>query len=138
MDTAAVTALLVRYCDVMDAGDWDGVGALFANGALVAPDGAELARGSAAVSSFFSSMVLLHDGSPRTKHLVLATGVQSMDDGIALARSSYLVLQLLDGALRPIVTGRYVDRVDDRGFLERRFFVDLAGDLSRHLRGYGA
>ena len=138
MDETAVTALLVRYCDLMDAGDWDGVGALFANGALVAPDGAELARGTEGVSAFYRSLVILHDGSPLTKHLVLGTVVEPQPDGTAVARSSYLVLQALDGELRPIVTGRYVDRVDAGGFLERRFFVDLAGDLSRHLRRQGA
>ena len=134
MDANAVAALLVRYCDLMDAGDWDGVGALFANGALVAPGGTELARGAPAVASFFASSVLLHDGSPRTKHLVLGTVVDPAEDGSAIARSSYLVLQSLDGRLEPIITGRYVDRVTDGGFLERRFFVDLTGDLSRHLR----
>ena len=135
MDANAITALLVRYCDLMDAGDWDGVGALFADGALAAPDGAELARGAEAVSAFYSALVMLHDGSPRTKHLVLGTVVEPQDDGTAVARSSYLVLQALDdGPLQPIITGRYVDRVTERGFHERRFFVDLAGDLSRHLR----
>jgi hypothetical protein len=135
MDANAVIALLVRYCDLMDAGDWDGVGALFADGGLLTPDGTELARGAEAVASFFASTVLLHDGSPRTKHLVLGTVVESRDDGTTIARSSYLVLQALDGGpLEPIITGRYVDRFANGGFVERRFFVDLAGDLSRHLR----
>ena len=134
MDYDAVAALLVRYCDLMDAGDWDGVGALFSDGALLAPDGSELARGADAVAAFYASMVVLHDGSPRTKHLVLGTVVDPQDDGAVVARSSYLVLQDLDGELRPIVTGRYLDRIAGGRFLERRFFVDLAGDLSRHLR----
>jgi 3-phenylpropionate/cinnamic acid dioxygenase small subunit len=130
-----VQELLTAYCDLMDAGDWDGVGRLFSNGALRAPDGSELARGQDAVAAFFRDSVLLHDGSPRTKHLVLNTIVDRQDDGSAVARSSYLVLQALDDRpLAPIITGRYVDRVADGGFLERRFFVDLAGDLSRHLR----
>jgi hypothetical protein len=134
MDANAVTALLVRYCDLMDAADWAGVGTLFADGALVAPDGTELARGAEAVASFFASTVLLHDGSPRTKHVVLGTVVEPQNDGTTISRSSYLVLQSLDGRLQPIITGRYTDRIRDGRFLERRFFVDLAGDLSRHLR----
>jgi hypothetical protein len=78
--------------------------------------------------------VILHDGSPRTKHLVLGTNVEPQDDGTAIARSSYLVLQAVEGRpLEAIITGRYVDRVVEDGFRERRFFVDLAGDLSRHL-----
>jgi hypothetical protein len=135
VDANAVTALLVRYCDLVDAGNWEGAGELFADGALVAPDGTELARGAEAVASFFASTVLLHDGSPRTKHLVLGTVVEPQDDGSAIARSSYLVLQGVDGGdVAPIITGRYVDHVRDDGFIERRFFVDLTGDLSRHLR----
>jgi hypothetical protein len=61
-------------------------------------------------------------------------------DGTVEARSSYLVLQAVEGVpLRPIITGRYVDRFArsaDGGwhFVERAFVVDLVGDLSRHLR----
>jgi hypothetical protein len=70
-------------------------------------------------------------------------------DGTVTARSSYLVLQAVDGlSLQPIITGRYVDTFapgpgggggGDHGddgwhFVERRFLVDLVGDLSRHLR----
>ena len=134
MNHAQITALLVRYCDLVDAGDWEGVGALFPDGALVGPDGTELVRGPRAIADFYASTVLLHDGSPRTKHLVLNTVVEQQDGGTAVVRSSYLVLQETDGALLPIITGRYVDRVAGGAFLERRFFVDLAGDLSQHLR----
>jgi hypothetical protein len=54
--------------------------------------------------------------------------------------SSYVVLQALDDLpLQPIVTGRYRDTFgrDSRGewrFEERRYAIDLAGDLSRHLK----
>ena len=133
MDRAVIDRLLVRYCELVDAADWDGVGALFARGVLFAPDRTELARGAEAVSAFFRDSVVLHDGSPRTKHLVLNTVVDELDNGSAEVRSSYLVLQALDGELRPIITGRYVDRVSDGAFLERRYVVDLAGDLSQHL-----
>ncbi|WP_410968997.1 hypothetical protein, partial [Salmonella sp. SAL4444] len=51
---------------------------------------------------------------------------------------SYLVLQAVDDLpLQPIIAGRYVDRFEPdrhgRHFAERRFGVDLVGDLSRHL-----
>jgi hypothetical protein len=57
-----------------------------------------------------------------------------------VARSSYVVLQAVDGfPLQPIIAGRYVDRFERDGtgwhFSERRFLVDLTGDLSHHLRG---
>ena len=124
----------------MDLADFDGVGALFADGALADEHGREIARGSEAVAAFFGSGTRLHDGSPRTKHLVLNT-ILEVDPaaGAATARSSYLVLQATDGSdLRPIITGRYRDtfsRRDGRwAFTERRFLVDLVGDLTAHLR----
>jgi 3-phenylpropionate/cinnamic acid dioxygenase small subunit len=134
-----IRELLARYCDLMDAGDWDGVGELFANGCLADEHGNELARGAPEVADFYRKGTILHDGSPRTKHLVLNTVISEAADGM-VARSSYLVLQALDEfRLQPIITGRYIDRFERDpegrwGFSERRFIVDLVGDLSRHLR----
>lgn len=61
-------------------------------------------------------------------------------DGRVVATSSYVVLQAVDGLpLQPIIAGRYTDTFADdpaRGgwhFVERRFTVDLTGDLSHHL-----
>lgn len=135
--------LLGRYCDLMDAGDWAGVGALFGRGRLADEHGAEIAAGAEAVERFYARGTLLHDGSPRTKHLVLNTVLDDpAADGTVAARSSYLVLQAVPGMpLRPIIAGRYVDRFAPDGagdagwhFAERRFVVDLVGDLANHLR----
>lgn len=135
-----VRALLARYGECMDAGDFDGVGELFADGCLSDEGGVELARGAEDVARFYRSITRLHDGSPRTKHLVLGTWLADPDAaGIITARSSYLVLQAVEpGALVPMITGRYVDRVAPASdgtwrFAERRFHVDLTGDLSQHL-----
>jgi 3-phenylpropionate/cinnamic acid dioxygenase small subunit len=134
-----IRGLLARYCELIDEGDFDGVGELFADGRLVDSSGRELAKGANAVADFYRSSEILYEGSPRTKHLVLNTTLES-DGGAVVARSSYLVLQALeDFPLQPIITGRYVDRferdADERWyFTERRFIVDLVGDLSRHLR----
>lgn len=135
-----VRNLLGEYCERMDLGDWPGVGALFAHGALADEHGTVLAAGAGAVEAFYRTGTQLHDGSPRTKHLVLNTILEVDDDaGTATARSSYLVLQQPpDGELRPIITGRYRDAFERADaawrFTERRFLVDLVGDLSRHLR----
>jgi hypothetical protein len=138
----AVRNLLGEYCERMDLGDWEGVGALFTDAALADEHGHELARGATAVAAFYRNGTQLHDGSPRTKHLVLNT-ILEVDDGAgtATARSSYVVLQQTEGTeLRPIITGRYRDTFardgsgDDWRFAERRFLVDLLGDLSAHLR----
>ena len=143
-DGDRIRNLLGRYCDLMDAGDWPGIGGLFARGRLVTDSGAELAAGADAVAEFYARGTRLHDGSPRTKHLVVNTVLADPgDDGTVVARSSYLVLQALDGGpLQPIITGRYVDRFapgdagagDGWHFVERAFAVDLVGDLSHHLR----
>ena len=180
-DSDRIRNLLGRYCDLMDAGDWPGVGALFAHARLADEHGVELAAGAEAVTAFYAAGTRLHDGSPRTKHLVTNTVLDApAADGTVTARSSYLVLQATDDLpLQPIITGRYVDRFaptagdepagsepagdepagdqpaghepaegapggdepapDDRGaeawrFVERRFAVDLVGDLSHHLR----
>lgn len=112
---------------------------MFARGRLGDEHGRPIAEGSDAVAAFYAGSVILHDGTPRTKHLVTNTVVELSDDATsAIARSSYLVLQQVgDGPLEPIVTGRYEDHLsaaDGWHFVERRFFVDLVGDLSRHLR----
>ncbi len=133
-DLEDIRELLVRYCELIDAADFDGVGQLFAEGAIADGEGNEIARGAEAVSSFYRSIVKLHDGSPRTKQLVLNVILEAP----TVVRSSYLVLQQIDDApLQPIITGRYRDTVrrtdDGWAFEERRFFVDLSGDLSHHL-----
>jgi 3-phenylpropionate/cinnamic acid dioxygenase small subunit len=141
-DGDRIRNLLGRYCDLMDAGDWPGIGALFARGRLVTDDGTELAEGASAVAEFYARGTQLHDGSPRTKHLVVNTVLdEPAAGGTVEARSSYLVLQAVEGMpLQPIITGRYVDRFAPDGdgrdwhFVERAFAVDLVGDLSRHLR----
>jgi hypothetical protein len=141
-DGDRIRNLLGRYCDLMDAGDWPGIGALFARGRLVTDDGTELAEGASAVAEFYARGTQLHDGSPRTKHLVVNTVLdEPAAGGTVEARSSYLVLQAVEGmTLQPIITGRYVDRFAPDGdgrdwhFVERAFAVDLVGDLSRHLR----
>ena len=59
--------------------------------------------------------------------------------GTAVSRSYFTALQALsDLALQPIASGRYHDRFERHDghwrFAERRVHVDLAGDMSHHLR----
>jgi ketosteroid isomerase-like protein len=136
-DGDRIRSVLGQYCERIDAGDFEGVGALFARGVLADEHGTELARGAEAVAAFFAATERLHDGSPRTKHLILNTAFDEEGDTV-VARSSYLVLQAVKGfPLQPIITGRYIDRFERDGvgwhFAERRFIVDLTGDVSHHL-----
>lgn len=142
-DTDHIRNLIGRYCDLMDAGDFDGIGALFIRAALAAGDGGPFAEGPDEIAAFFAAGTQLHGGGLATKHLVTNTVIDEPDaDGVVVARSSYLVLQALEGfPLQPIITGRYLDRFANGPggwfFTERRFFVDLIGDLSHHLADPG-
>jgi hypothetical protein len=134
-----VRNLLGRYCERIDAGDFEGVGALFADGRLATDGGAVLAEGSEAIAAFYAKGTRRHGPTPKTKHLVVDTVLEPTGDDGMVARSSYLVLQAIEGSLplQPIIAGRYVDTFERRGgtwtWIERRFTVDLVGDLSQHL-----
>jgi hypothetical protein len=146
-DGDVLRGLLGRYCDLVDAGDYDGVGELFAEAQLVDLEGRLVARGATEATALFAGQVQQHDGSPRTKHLVLNSQIE-IDGDVAVVRSSYLVLQQVPDVLplQPIVTGRYVDTFARRDpgadpgaapgwvWTERRFGVDLVGDLSHHFQ----
>ena len=145
--------LLGRYCECIDAGDFAGVGALFARGELAAGavDAPAFVRGAEAIAAFYAEGAQLHDGSPRTKHVVadIVFG-EPAADGTVVVRSSYVVHQAADGfPLQPLVAGRYVDTfahdpdaaADAAGtdggwhFTRRHFDLDLVGDLSHHWAG---
>ncbi|WP_426571861.1 nuclear transport factor 2 family protein [Aquihabitans sp. McL0605] len=139
-DTDRIRNLLGRYCDLMDAGDFDGLGELFSGAVMAAGDGPPFLTSGPAIAEFFRAGTQLHDGELRTKHLIANTRFDEPAlDGTVIARSSYVVLQAVEGLpLQPIIAGRYVDTfgrdADDAWcFTERRFHVDLLGDLSHHL-----
>ena len=135
-----IERLLYGYAERIDAGDFAGVGALFAEGEIRVADQPSGIRGAEAVRRLYASTVRLYaDGTPRTKH-VTTNVVVDVDEpaGTATARSYFTVLQQLDDfPLQVIVAGRYHDAfrcVDATWRFEvRRMYVDLQGDLSRHL-----
>ena len=103
--------LLATYCERIDRGDFAGVGDLFRKGGLADEHGNVFATGPEAVADVFARQVIRYDdGTPSTKHLVVNTVFESLDDAEAVARSSYVVFQAAgDTPLRPIITGRYRD-----------------------------
>lgn len=136
--------LLYIYAERIDAGDLEGVADLFAHGRIAAgPDAApeQIFEGRERVLALYRGSTRIHaDGTPRTKH-VTTNAIIEVDEagGTATARSTYTVLQQEDDRpLQPIVAGRYRDtfrRIDGRWWFDTRvMFVDLVGDLSRHLR----
>ncbi|HZP31114.1 MAG TPA: nuclear transport factor 2 family protein [Acidimicrobiia bacterium] len=139
-DEDAVAALVVEYASRLDAGDLDGVAALFAHGAFRSPAGTNLV-GAEAVRRLYDPVIRYADGTPRTKH-VLGNLDVTVDHSAATAtaRCAFVVLQAVPGfPLQPVLSGRYHDsfaKVDGEWcYLERMVLPDLNGDLSRHMAG---
>lgn len=139
VDRFEIAELLARYSAAVDDGDFAAVGALFAGGELRDAEDRVVAAGAAAVTDLFAATTQRHgSGTPETVHLVTNLVVEPQLDGSAVARSRFLVLQQVgSGALEPIVTGRYVDRLErDQGewvFRSRRMEPAIWGDVARHL-----
>ena len=137
-DAEAINALIMTYAERIDAGNLDGVAALFAHATWRVPARTEPFSGSAAVRRVYDA-VILYDGSPCTRHVVTNLVVELRGADRAVARSYFTVFQALpDFPLQPIIAGRYHDafeRVDGTWrFADRLILSDLIGDLSRHLR----
>ena len=133
-DRVAVTELLYRYAELIDAGDFDGVGELLGRGNFMG------VAGAARIGALFASTTRRfpdHGNTPRTRHLVL-NPIVDVSGETAAARSTFCVVQQTDTiALQPIVVGRYHDVFarDEHGwyFTERRVDVEMIGDVSDHL-----
>jgi 3-phenylpropionate/cinnamic acid dioxygenase small subunit len=132
-DEQQIANLVFRYAELVDAGQFDEVGALFAEATYVGLPGTEVAR-------LMRGLVITYDdGTPRTRHVTTNLIIEIADEATATARSSFTVHQAVDGlALQPIVIGRYADTFAKREsgwvFTERQINMDLVGDMSRHLR----
>ncbi|MET4432977.1 nuclear transport factor 2 family protein [Mycolicibacterium sp. 624] len=138
----AVTDLLYRYAELIDAGDFDGVGELLGRGNFMGVSGASsIAKLFATTTRRFPD----HGNTPRTRHLV-QNPIVDVDGDVATSRSTFCVVQGTETVpLQPIVVGRYADTFarDESGwyFTERKVDVELVGDVSAHLmidpRQYG-
>jgi 3-phenylpropionate/cinnamic acid dioxygenase small subunit len=143
-DVTAITALIHEYAELLDAGDLDGVAALFEHATWGSPGRGEPLRGAVQVRRGYDGVILHEDGTPSTKHVISNVTVDARAGAdTASARSYFTVLQARpDLPLQSIIAGRYHDRferVDGQWrFAERMILPDLIGDLSRHLREPGA
>jgi 3-phenylpropionate/cinnamic acid dioxygenase small subunit len=135
----AIENLIASYAELVDDGDFAGVGMLLADATFVGAAGPVSGR-DAIEKMLRDSLIVYDDGTPRTKHVTTNIAIEIDEEaGKAETRSYFTVLQALPGlALQPIVSGRYQDRFarhDGRWrFVERRVRTDLVGDVSRHLR----
>lgn len=135
----AIPNLLHRYAELIDAADFEGAAALFDHGGVVA-EGVRI-EGREAIAGMWRSWIKLHDGSPRTRHIITNPIIELSEDGqSAQCRSQWTVLQAAPGLpLQVIATGRYHDRFavieGEWRFAERRYAgFDLMGDMSAHLK----
>jgi 3-phenylpropionate/cinnamic acid dioxygenase small subunit len=139
-DKLAITELLYRYAELIDAGDFDGVGQLLAR-ATFGGTGPQGVSGAASIAKLFATTTRRypeHGNTPRTRHLVLNPIVSLSGERTATARSTFCVVQNTETVpLQPIVVGRYFDAFscDDSGwhFTERKVEVQMVGDVSAHL-----
>jgi 3-phenylpropionate/cinnamic acid dioxygenase small subunit len=139
----AIENLIATYAELVDDGDFAGVGNLLAHATFTAST--RSVSGRDAIENMLRDNVIVYDdGTPRTKH-VTTNVVIELDEaaGTAVSRSYFTVLQALpELVLQPIVSGRYQDRFERRDgqwrFVERRVRTDLLGDVSRHLRSADA
>lgn len=136
----AITNLLYRYAELMDAGDLEAVVALFAR-ARIKTGGGEVVEGSAPMLALWQAHVRLYPcGTPRTKHVITNPIVEVDEEaGTASCRSYYTVFQATpDLPLQAICAGRYHDdfvRTDGAWHFSGRDYslLDLVGDLNQHL-----
>jgi hypothetical protein len=130
-----ITAMIYRYCELFDSGDFDGFAAQFEHGRM---GGRE--TGSASLRQWIDDNVILYDGSPATKHLTTNLVVDVDEQaGTAKARSYVTVLHGADGyPLAVVGCAEYHDefeRVDGTWrWAARNVLNQIAGDTSRHIR----
>ena len=135
-----ITELLYRYAELIDAGDFDGVGQLLSRSTFGGPASVSVS-GAETIAELFAMTTRRHPdhcNTPRTRHLVLNPIVELTSDDTAATRSTFCVVQDTETVpIQPIVVGRYYDTFgrDDGGwyFTERKVEIQMIGDVSAHL-----
>ena len=143
-DKLAITELLYRYAELIDAGDFDAVGQLLGRATFAGTRSASTC-GAELIATLFAKTTRRypeHGNTPRTRHLVLNPIVEISGERTATSRSTFCVVQNTETVpLQPIVVGRYFDAFScdpEDGpagwyFTERKVDVQMVGDISAHL-----
>lgn len=147
-----IERLVCSYAEALDAGDVVRVAALFDRGQIRINGMSVVHKGSDAVRDMFVRFTIFYDKSlqpadplavkakPWTKHLSSNLRFESLTDSEAVLWSDFTVLQGFPRSeIKPIVAGRYRDTFvcHEAGwcFADRLEFIDLVGDVSKHLKG---
>jgi ketosteroid isomerase-like protein len=132
-----ITALIHEYAAKLDAGDLDGVAAMFEHAELGSTRHERRLRGGAEARTNYDGVIFYDDGTPKTLHQITNVSVQVLGTA-ATARSCFTVLQVTGQGLHPILAGEYHDRFELADgawrFAERIFDPRLFGDLSHHMK----
>ena len=137
----AVPNLIYRYAELIDSGDFAGVGDLFADAVIEVQETGMEYTGREQVQAMYQDWVRIYpdNGTPHTKH-VTTNLILGVDDeaGRATCGSYVTVFQsTAELSLQPILSGRYHDtfvRADGEWRFERRRMTnEYLGDLSQHL-----
>jgi 3-phenylpropionate/cinnamic acid dioxygenase small subunit len=138
-DRGEIENLLYEYQARLDAGDLEGMAALFEHAVMSADSVETTWTGAQQVLGLYRQIFRIYeDGSPHTTHTTLNPIISvDAEDGTATCRSVYVVYQQVDDfPLQPIITGRYHDtfeRIDGSWrFASRKFIAGLQGDLRAH------
>jgi 3-phenylpropionate/cinnamic acid dioxygenase small subunit len=136
----AITTLMFRYAECVDAADFDGIGELFAAGTITNEGYDGAIEGRSAVRELYAATNRVHaDGTLRTRHLTTNITLDIDEDAhTATARSAFVVFQQTpEVPLQAIVAGRYHDRferVDGTWrFTRRHILLEQIGDVRDHL-----
>jgi ketosteroid isomerase-like protein len=138
-DVEAIRGLIHRYSSLVDSGDVERLGELFAHGSFVVPGTGTHASGRAEAERIFArSLRYYDDGTPQTMHLVGNVTIDVDDTGAwATAHSSTAVLQGTNVLpLQVILTATYDDAFEKTDgqwrFRERVVTFVHQGDTSHH------
>lgn len=134
-DYEEISNLIARYAELLNTGQVDAVAELFRHGRITGT-GMGAVVGSEAVAAMYRDSVVFTD---QIDTLIFTSNLQIEVDGDQASSKAYFAaLHQGDGAILPVIAGRYHDRfrkIDGTWwFEERRMLPDLKGDLSTHLR----
>src|SRR5687768_2032693 len=107
----AITNLVYRYAELIDRGDLEGVGELFARGSVDTGNG-QLCHGKDEVRDMYDVVIIYPDGTPKTRHVTTNLIIDVDEDaGTGTCRSYVTVFQQTDDfPLQPVYQNRYEDR----------------------------
>ncbi len=128
----AIREVMARYCHALDACNFSGVAALFAEDGVWTTDYGR-ATGRAEIEAFLATVVPTKGNGPQRKHYIANTVIDVADNS-ASAVSDYLIIRESEGGLIPVMGGTYKDRFKRIGngwfFAEKLLVHDIVGDMA--------